>query len=438
MQTDLANARSSQPLLLLATRAVGVGRNHGSTVPARVASRRRGKPAARLTTTAALQDEHVRIFAVSDIHTDYDINMQWVQRLSAAQHRQDTLILAGDVSDDLRLLRQTLVSLAAAFRHVFFVPGNHDLWVRGSDTGRNGGALDSLQKLRLVLDLCRELGVHSSPQRLGAVWVVPLLSWHHQSFDREPDIPGVPRVSAWSIVDYSACRWPDSVPGASQPGSRELAGWFDGQNGGEADPALRGDCDVVSFSHFLPSQELLPEKRFLFYPNLAKAVGSDPLGQRVAALKPDIHIFGHTHFSWDATLQGTRHIQAPLCGPSERQRRLRSILTFEPEQHQHARSSLGRHHNKASMAVPGIDALRADWLPLLVYQSGQEAPGRDWQALKHGYMCPPLHAHWSSYYEAHQRDPANTELAPWIAPIYRRRRARAQAQAVPADVVDLP
>ena len=51
-------------------------------------------------------------------------------------------------------------------------------------------------------------------------------------------------------------------------------------------------------------QELLPEKRYLFYPNLAKAAGSTPLAQRLQALQPDIHVFGHTHFSWDATLAG--------------------------------------------------------------------------------------------------------------------------------------
>ena len=53
-------------------------------------------------------------------------------------------------------------------------------------------------------------------------------------------------------------------------------------------------------------QALLPEKRYLFYPNLAKAAGSEPLAQRLRALKPDVHIFGHTHFSWDASIEGVQ------------------------------------------------------------------------------------------------------------------------------------
>ena len=51
-------------------------------------------------------------------------------------------------------------------------------------------------------------------------------------------------------------------------------------------------------------QALLPEKRYLFYPNLAKAAGSQPLARRLKALQPDMHVFGHTHFSWDACIGG--------------------------------------------------------------------------------------------------------------------------------------
>lgn len=50
--------------------------------------------------------------------------------------------------------------------------------------------------------------------------------------------------------------------------------------------------DFISFSHFLPHQALLPEKRFLTFPNLAKAVGSAPLRARLAALRPQLHVFG--------------------------------------------------------------------------------------------------------------------------------------------------
>jgi hypothetical protein len=45
-------------------------------------------------------------------------------------------------------------------------------------------------KLRRVLDLCAELGVAAAPACIAGVWIVPLLSWYHATWDREPDIPG--------------------------------------------------------------------------------------------------------------------------------------------------------------------------------------------------------------------------------------------------------
>lgn len=58
--------------------------------------------------------------------------------------------------------------------------------------------------------------------------------------------------------------------------------------------------------------ELCPEKRMLFYPNLPKIIGSDWLEARLRTIHgrygspTACHVFGHTHFCWDATLDGVR------------------------------------------------------------------------------------------------------------------------------------
>lgn len=54
----------------------------------------------------------------------------------------------------------------------------------------------------------------------------------------------------------------------------------------------------------ITSQELMPEKRFLFFPMLAKISGSAYLAARLQRWQPHMHVFGHTHFSWDACLDG--------------------------------------------------------------------------------------------------------------------------------------
>ncbi|GIL91593.1 hypothetical protein Vretifemale_19209 [Volvox reticuliferus] len=446
--------------------------------------------------------------------------------------------------------RITLSTLRQRFAVVFFCPGNHELWVSGrqrrhtdgfpevpsaaagaqelqpteKQAGPNRGGCgaqhpqqrmvhDSLEKLAMVMTLCHELGVHVMPARLGRLQIVPLLAWHHKSFDREPDIPGIPKASPLTISDYARCTWPErivseleasrcfgSCPGrqherqnqrhyqhqqqheqqqqrqeghvmrdcntsAPDPatadttavpkaecmnssgrcggagfggdwvdgghGSDAVAAWFDALNeppygwgyvhnnstssgtttatsgataattatttttsgtatnsdsssrtgtscrpsdtersvqtsqqglllrqqqqqpehqqqhtqehrpqhavtqspvagmGEGAEEEVQVEGDVISFSHFLPLQELMPEKRYLTFPNLAKAVGSTYLAERVRRLRPQMHVFGHTHFAWDAVCDGIRYVQAPLAYPSERRFRLRSLVMTE-------------------------------------------------------------------------------------------------------------
>jgi len=75
----------------------------------------------------------MRVFAVSDIHVDYKENLAWTLSLDNKEYANDILILAGDVTDKMSLLKQVLVSLAASFKAVMFVPGNHELWVQEND-----------------------------------------------------------------------------------------------------------------------------------------------------------------------------------------------------------------------------------------------------------------------------------------------------------------
>lgn len=171
--------------------------------------------------------------------------------------------------------------------------------------------------------------MRTAPELLPCgVFIVPLLSWPHEDFDREPPLALPPgetlrrpvEPACRCISDYGACVWP-----GFENGSRALAARFDAMQ--DLAPLLElrrrayPTVPLISFSHFLPLQSLLPEKRFLFSPNLAKAVGSDFLEARVRALDADIHCFGHTHFSWDSTENGTRYVQHCLGTPDEAKRR---------------------------------------------------------------------------------------------------------------------
>lgn len=84
----------------------------------------------QITSSSAENSDGLRVFVVSDLHTDYSENLKWVSCLSTVNHKDDVLIVAGDVSETYKNFLMTMSLLKDRFEHVFFVPGNHDLWCR--------------------------------------------------------------------------------------------------------------------------------------------------------------------------------------------------------------------------------------------------------------------------------------------------------------------
>ncbi len=217
----------------------------------------------------------MRVLAVSDLHVDYPCNLAWVKNLSATDYRDDIIIVAGDVTHKMSLLEETLVALKAKFRDVFFTPGNHDLWVDSSSPSSSPSASTSFSKLNDLLDLCERIGVVTRAKKIEGtpVWIAPIFSWYHASWDREADWPGAlpPRKV---MADFRACKWPDHL----SPHDDSLAREFDRLNESlqdlgnletvldlERDSAFECDPICITFSHFVPRNELIPEKSRLFY-----------------------------------------------------------------------------------------------------------------------------------------------------------------------------
>ena len=49
-------------------------------------------------------------------------------------------------------------------------------------------------KLEVLQQICKEEGIYTQPKQLDGLWVAPIISWYHASWDREPDIPGAPAI----------------------------------------------------------------------------------------------------------------------------------------------------------------------------------------------------------------------------------------------------
>jgi predicted phosphodiesterase len=90
--------------------------------------------------------------------------------------------------------------------------------------------------------------------------------------------------------------------------------------GFESIPAGVGRPFVVSFSHFVPRQELIYGKGLLSHGGLLPRIsGSTFLENQIRRLMPDIHIFGHTHINADVTIEGVRYVQWALGNPREQE-----------------------------------------------------------------------------------------------------------------------
>mmetsp|Transcript_8977 Transcript_8977/g.11904 ORF Transcript_8977/g.11904 Transcript_8977/m.11904 type:complete len:505 (-) Transcript_8977:298-1812(-) len=374
---------------------------------------------------------HLRVFAISDLHSDYRQSLNWIEAWNSYkdEYSHTVLLVGGDLSGDIRIVQSTLEACKEKFDEVFFVAGNHDLWVQphfsqpdNSVIGSNGHRRNSLHKLSDLVDLCDILDVRVGPVCFSGiaggpqkdVWVFPLLSWYHASWDKEPNLPEEVTEMIYSgrpgfekrWADFRNCKWPEIICSkedfvSTTSDSTALAEYFACLNkpwirrfearkeslAADLDPSApysdlqnKGNQEfVISFSHFLPRIELCPEKRFLIEPEITKVIGSDPLERQVRSIQSDLHVFGHTHIPIDMELEGVRYLTWPLGSAREQNRQCRPVKEVGP---------------------------------LLIYDSTQ------------GGEQPIQETMWGTYYQENDRDVLVTEIAPWVLNAAAQRQRR--------------
>ena len=278
----------------------------------------------------------MRIFALSDIHADFEPNARWLRNLSFHDYQADVLILAGDVTDSLPLLEWSLQLLARRFQHVLFVPGNHELW-----TLRDSPRMGSFEKFERIQEIVRNSGASMQTFRTDRICIVPLQSWYDYSFGT----PSNELSDLW--MDFRACTWP---PGCEAP---EITRRFLALNEGalqeaaqhEAEQHAHGqhahgqhahgqhahgqhahgqhahgqhadDHTLISFSHFLPRAELVSRRGALKL-DLSPVLGSALLDRQVRQLRPAIHVYGHSHVNRRLEIDSVTYVNNAFGYPHE-------------------------------------------------------------------------------------------------------------------------
>ena len=243
----------------------------------------------------------MRVYCLSDIHIDYPVNAKWISALSCFDYQDDILILAGDLADTPKLFEQCLQQLADRFDKVLFVPGNHDLWVTrcGQET--------SLEKFDIICNFAHDIGVTIKPFHTKSLTIVPLLGWYDYSFGT----PSRQLQQMW--MDYRTCRWPEAYDAPA------ITHYFTQKNTQylTLNYHTAHNHSLISFSHFLPRIDLMPDYIPSSKRTLYPVLGSSILEAQIRQLDPDIHIYGHTHVNRKVTIDGICYINNAFGYPHE-------------------------------------------------------------------------------------------------------------------------
>ncbi|CAE7816956.1 STIP1 [Symbiodinium sp. CCMP2592] len=243
-----------------------------------------------------------KVYVISDVHFDHKCNEEWAHRIDDFDFQEDVLIVAGNLCDTRNALVRALTTLKAKFRRVFYVPGNHELWLNPTEATKYP---DSLAKLLGIMETCDELGVDCFPSAVCEdIFVVPLLSWYTAEFDEKDPFPD-PNAN----FDHQ-CRWPLDPDAQVWKYMLKL-------NEAHLQHPYHGN--VITFSHFLPSKSL----PFAAFGRAAKAMGCEDLNDQVRSirLRNRVHVYGHSsrHFSqFEDGILYVNHFHGTEGGQAER------------------------------------------------------------------------------------------------------------------------
>ena len=286
----------------------------------------------------------MRLLATSDLHVSHRINREALAALPP--HRDDWLIVAGDVGERPEHLRLTLDILTNRFARVIWTPGNHDLWCPPDDPSRSRGQA----RYDELVGICREFNV-LTPEDEYVRWplepdtvIVPMFLLFDYSFRPAH----VPRAAALAWARESGVVSGDELmlPAVPWP-SREA--WCEARcayTEARLD-ALGPDTRTILINHWPLRYDLARPPRVPRFSLWSGTTRTEDWGERYRARAV---ISGHLHLRTTLWRHGVRYDEVSLGYPRD-WRQERGVAWY-------LRQVLPEHGASRDLFVPPRDPYR--------------------------------------------------------------------------------
>ncbi|MFO7836801.1 MAG: metallophosphoesterase [Candidatus Thorarchaeota archaeon] len=256
----------------------------------------------------------MKITAVSDIHVrPHGKDEQLIQAIRGRVEKAnpDVFVIAGDISDRLDVMEESLASLKIDDCINLFVAGNHDVWF-----SENASSLEKYSEK--IGTLCKEAGwVHlpDEPYIHGSVAFVGSMGWSDYSFRvKQLDIP----PEAYRQKEYNGSVWRDYFNIDWAMNDQEVTQLMNRKLAYDLGNLPEDITEVVCVSHHLPFEKLVVYKNRLPWDFFSAYMGAESTGQ---ILLDDGRIFltisGHSHVRSTCEIDGITAVTAPIgyCRP---------------------------------------------------------------------------------------------------------------------------
>lgn len=276
------------------------------------------------------EERSVKLWAISDLHLDIEQNRAGL--LALGVYPEDWLILAGDLCESVDLFAEALGWLGRRFARVFWVPGNHDLWLIDSINGERS----SVTKYATLVEIALGLGV-VTPEDPYVAWpptgyvIVPLCTLYDYSF--RPDDVELADVVAWAAEKHNVGADERMINVAPLSGIAEWCALRCAQTETRLARELPVNAQTILVGHYPLRKDLVWIPRI---PRFIPWCGTLRTENWHVIYRAVVAVSGHLHVRRTDWRDGTRFEEVSLGYPKQWNRRkgvgsyLREILPGQP------------------------------------------------------------------------------------------------------------